>query len=269
MFFVKGRSKCDADPWRLGRGQRRRVLPTRKRVSTFSFLFTILSYQFHPQVLLDEPPWEVCARLQCDDHPIPIHRVCWTDRVSIKQTTSSTNTKYADINTCHQCRDRGAAAELGRCARLGGTLRSRSGSSGIENTLKRERLLSGELQPLPRPRLPGPQGADEEAAARGMVRPQLTFWRTLSLLRASWHSLWSGDCFLEIDIEITCACSCSSLLYLYSRQTTETKASRIFSRRWMIQINFYIFTEFSQFMLNGNEKLVRTGLHNLILGYFF
>ena len=137
MFFVKGRSKCDADPWRLGRGQRRRVLPTRKRVSTFSFLFTILSYQFHPQVLLDEPPWEVCARLQCDDHPIPIHRVCWTDRVSIKQTTSSTNTKYADINTCHQCRDRGAAAELGRCARLGGTLRSWSGSSGNENTLKK------------------------------------------------------------------------------------------------------------------------------------
>ena len=89
MFFVKGRSKCDADPWRLGRGQRRRVLPTRKRVSTFSFLFNILSYQFHPQVLLDEPPWEVCARLQCDDHPIPIHRVCWTDRVSIKQTTST------------------------------------------------------------------------------------------------------------------------------------------------------------------------------------
>ena len=39
MFFVKGRSKRDADPWRLGRGQRRRVLPTRKRVSTFSFSF--------------------------------------------------------------------------------------------------------------------------------------------------------------------------------------------------------------------------------------
>ena len=246
MFFVKGRSKCDADPWRLGRGQRRRVLPTRKRVSTFSFLFTILSYQFHPQVLLDEPPWEVCARLQCDDHPIPIHRVCWTDRVSIKQTTSSTNTKYADINTCHQCRDRGATAELGRCARLGGTLRSRSGSSGIENTLKRVRLLSGELQPLPRPRLPGPQGADEEAAARGMVRPQLTFWRTLSLLRASWHSLWSGDCFLEIDIEITCACS--SLLYLYSRQigqkqTTETKSSRIFFKEMNDSNWFLIFSQ--------------------------
>ena len=172
----------------------------------------------------------------------------YTEYVGLTEWVSNKplHPKTQNSKTRHQCRDRGAAAELGRCAWMGGTLRSRSGSSGIENTLKRERLLSGELQPLPRPRLPGPQGADEEAAARGMVRPQLTFWRTLSLLRASWHSSWSGDCFLEIDIEITCACS--SLLYLYSRQigqkqTTETKSSRIFFKEMNDSNWFLIFSQ--------------------------
>ena len=245
-FFVKGRSKCDADPWWLGGGQRRRVLPTRKRVSEYFFLL-VLYYVL--SILPSGTTWWTTQRSLYKATvwwPPNTDTPSMLDWQSEYQTNHLTNTKYGDIKTHHQCRDRGAAAELGRCARLGGTLRSRSGSSGIGNTLKRVRLLSGKLQPLPRPRLPGPQGADEEAAARRMVRPQLTFWRTLSLLRASWHSLWSGDCFLEIDIEI--ACACSSLLYLYSRQTgqkqtTENKIIQDFFQwyEWF-KLVFFIFS---------------------------
>ena len=62
MFFVKGRSKRDADPWWLGGGQRCRVLPTRKRVSIFLSPFSLVKdghngpQKIYPQVLLDEPP---------------------------------------------------------------------------------------------------------------------------------------------------------------------------------------------------------------------